>query len=140
MRLANILITVLLIGGFSMGFAGFFGSIASPSCLTSHNFTSMNYINQVANTTQSMYGIVNESQTQSFSSGNILSIAPVNLLFGAYNAGMLILQTPIFFYSMIYDLTSILGFPAWVAIMLYGIILIIVVFSIISFITGRAAD
>lgn len=136
MKIGTILITLLLIGGFVSGFAGFYGALASQYGMTSHNFTSMSRAEQIANDTSSMMGIVNSSQSDT-SAGNYITLAPTNLLFGAYHAAMLVFNTPMYFISIFSDLMSVIGLPNWVSPMIIGIIGIIVLFALIEFITGR---
>ena len=141
MNLTTIIITLLVIGGFVTGISSFYGAMAANYGLTtSKDFSTLNasssYFNQTQSMTDNMYGTVAESQNKSSGSG-ILSIAPLNLLYGAYDAFMLILQTPGYFIAIVRDLGTIAGIPAWVMTLATAIVLVIILGAIIGFITGR---
>jgi hypothetical protein len=143
MNLTTLVITLLVIAGFVTGISGFYGAMTTEyGMTTSKDFSTLNassdYFNRTQSMTNNMYGIVAASQNKSSGSG-ILSIAPLNLLYGAYDAFMLVLQTPGYFIAIISDIGSIAGIPAWVMTLATAIVLVIILGAIISFITGRSA-
>jgi len=139
MKLAEILITLLLIGGFVTGFAGFYGGLASQYSKSSTNFTTMVQSEQIAERINSTMQTMEQAEQEKGIISQVVAVvsAPLNLLYGAFNAGMLVLQTPTYFGNIINDLMVVSGIPFWVQTMVYGIITVIVLFAIIQFLTGR---
>jgi hypothetical protein len=139
MKIATILITLLLIGGFISGIGGFYtGLMASyPGADNSTPLSSatMNMTNRTQEAFSDMTGTLN--QNKSASSGSVTSDAPTNLITNAFVAGNMILKTPALFSALITDITGIAGVPTWVSVMIWGIISVIIVFAVIEFITGR---
>jgi hypothetical protein len=80
-----------------------------------------------------LMGAENEPST----TGTIVTFAPLNLIFNAYNAGMLVLKTPSIFQNIITTLADAWTIPGWVTVMLFAIIGLIVLGTVIYFITGR---
>lgn len=141
MKLATILITLLLIGGFVTGFGGFLGALAGEYGTSTEGFEALNtsagWYQELQNDTSSMYGTMNESQSQGFDTSSLDAWSPTNLVFGAYNAAMLVIQAPAYFMQIIYDLGSAVGVPGWFITMLYAIVSVTVIFALIGFLTGR---
>ena len=148
MRLATILITLLLIGGFTTGVVGFYGALLATYGIADNSPIS----SYTLNTTNQTYEMIsNQSTMMSSAQRNVSagtstsSEAPWNLIIGSYQAVMLILQTPTYLISISSDLMGAgnaygLGMPMWVSTMIGGIIFIIVLFALISFITGRETE
>ena len=141
MKLSTILITLLLIGGFVSGYSGFYGALMAQYGNTSTNFSSLDQSANVTSKISSGMGIMGAAQGDTIESTSYTgALAPLNLVFAAYNAGMLVLSTPNMFYNIIADLWGVMDMPLWVKTMLYGIIGVIVLFSIVEFITGRPTE
>lgn len=136
MKMFELLITLLVIGGFAAGLTGFYGALASEYGASYHNFSTIDQSASVYADVNSTLQIVNTSQSED-SANNVFTTAPGNYLLGAFKAGMMILKTPTYFYAIITDLMGIVGLPSWVGIMVIGIISIIIAALIIDFITGR---
>lgn len=141
MKLAPILITLLVIGGFVTGMTTFYGALIThySSDLNISSSMTMNTTNQTYEQVNSMMSKIT-AQNKTVESGSITADAPVNLLFATYDAIMLVLKTPTYFISIFSDLMSIGGIPYWVQTMIYGIITVIILFAIFEFISGRATE
>lgn len=142
MKLAPILITLLLIGGFITGINSFYGAMMTKYSMADGSPTStttLNITNQTYENVESMMGEVG-SQNRTVDIGVSILEGPANLIFGAYNAIMLMLKTPSFFLAIFSDLIGIPGIPWWVQTMVYGIVSVIILFAIIEFLTGRATE
>jgi hypothetical protein len=139
MKLATILITLLLIGGFVTGFAGFYGALATQYSKSSHNFTTIVQSEEIAERVNTSMQTMKEAEQNKTIVSEIVAVvsAPLNLLYGAFNVGMLILQTPIYFYNIVNDLMVATDAPFWLQTMLFGIIGVIVLFAVVEFLTGR---
>ena len=142
MKLSTILITLLLVAGFATGFAGFYGAMfteynQNASIVSS---STLNVTGQIYEKTESMYEEIEQSSNQTVNSGASVITGPMNLIYGAYNAGMLVLKTPTLFNAIISDVLTSAKVPLWAQTMIYAIISIIVLFAIIEFLTGRATE
>lgn len=139
MKLETIMLSLILIGGFTLGLAGWYGALLAQYGVADNSPLS----SQTLNITNQTYTKISESYDtmQSSSNNNTVSVGtntqvsgPVNLVFGAYAAALLVLDTPKFFQSIITDLLSVAGFPSWVWLVVMGSIFIIILFSVIRFI------
>jgi hypothetical protein len=138
MKLTTIIVTLLLIGGFTMGIGGFYGALIAGYGTSDNNPLSSATMNMTNRTFEKIQGMTGSlDQNQSTTGGTITSDAPTNLITNAFIVGSLILQTPELFSSLISDLTGISGVPTWVGTMVWGIISVIIIFAFIEFITGR---
>lgn len=143
MRLSQILIVLLLVGGFTTGIAGFYGGLATQYGKTSTNFSTMSQSEAIASDINASMQIMKAAEQNRTIVSQIVAVvsAPLNLLFGAYNAGMIIMRTPAYFSSILSDIIVAIpgtgGVGGWVWIMVYGILSVIVLAAIIQFITGR---
>jgi len=139
MKLATILITLLLIGGFVTGFAGFYGALATQYGMSSKNFTTMVQSEEIAERINTTMQTMETAEQEKGIVSQVIAVvsAPLNLLYGAFNSGMLVLQTPTYFGNILNDLMGLTNIPFWVQTMVYGIITVIVLFAIITFLTGR---
>ena len=141
MKLTMIVITLLLVMGFVSGYMGFFGALAGQyGTNIPENFASMNMSSSMASNIQT--DIANQQDkidTAQNESSNVLggATAPVNLISGAFSAGMMLLNAPNYFIAIVSDLTNAAGMPNWVGTMLIGIISISILGAIIYFITQR---
>lgn len=145
MKIGTLILTLLLVGGFVTGFAGFFGAMAvrygvadSPGYqdFDSLNMSSQYYID-VQNDIQSQYDTMNSAQNQSIDTTTTDAWGPGNLINGAYNAGWLVIKTPMYFIALIYDVGKAAMIPDWAMTMLIATVMCIVIFAVISFLTGR---
>lgn len=139
MKLATIIITLLLIGGFVTGMSTFYGALSTSYGMNSTNFSTMVRSEEIStNIETQMQTMKAAEQNQTIVTQVLTALsAPLNLAYGAFNAGMIVLQAPIYFDTMITDLMIATGAPIWVKTMAYGIISVIVLFAIIGFLTGR---
>lgn len=139
MRISEMLITVFVIAMFSTGFVAFYAAMLNANGIAAQNFSYVNNTSATVSSLNNIYNRINTSQSQSSGlSGGIVAFAPINLLFGAFDAIMMAFQVPIFFYSLITDLTAqITGFPLWIAGMLTNIIMVIFISALIYLIIGR---
>jgi len=130
---------VFVIAIFSTGFIGFYSAMLNANGLTAQGFSYANNTSATVNSLNNIYNTIETSQNQSTGlASGIVSFAPINLLFAAFNAVMTALQTPVFFYNLITDMTAqITGFPLWVSGMFVSIIMIIVISAVIYLIIGR---
>ena len=139
MRISALILIVLTFSMFSAGLIGYYSSLLNANGLTPKDFNGLNNTSSTISNLYIMYNIVNASQSNSGSSdGTMIGFAPWNLIVGAYNAGMMGIQLPVFFYNMARTMTSsVTGMPAYVFDILSAIILVIVIGAIIYFITGK---
>jgi len=139
MKLSAILITLLLIGGFVTGFASFYGGLSSQYSKSSKNFTTMVQSEEIYERINTSMQTMKQAEQNNTIVTQIVAVvsAPLNLLYGAFNAGMLVLQTPTYFGNILTDLMTLTNIPSWIQTMVYGIITVIVLFAIIEFVTGR---
>ena len=138
MRSTELLIIIFVIGMFFSGYAGFYSLLLSSNGLTPQTFTGNNTTSILTNL-QTMYNITEQGQNTSVSTSSGASYsAPPNLITAAYNVLMLTLQTPVFFYDLIVNMTSkMTGFPVWASSYLIAIIMVIALGAIIKSIIGR---
>jgi len=142
MKIITILITLLLVMGFVTGFMGFFGGLAIQYGTTiPEDFSAMNMTSTMAGNLNSdidsIQSKVDESQNKSSDSIFGGASAPLGLVSGAFDAGMMVLNAPGYFVAIINDLSTAAGLPNWVGTMLIGIVSIIIIGAIIQFITSR---
>src|SRR5487761_2175347 len=136
MKIVSLVIATLVIAMFTTGFFTFTAFVLNANGLTPANILSNNTENNISATQQTieeMYAQSVEMQNNTNTGQtNYISFAPWNLITGAYQMVMQSLNAPIFFISLIGDLTSdITGLPTWVSTDLVAIIGIIVVWEII---------
>ena len=119
----------------------FFGALAGQYNTTIPNdFSSMNMTSAMAtNVRTDISNQQNRIDSSQNTSSEILggATAPTNLITGAFSAGMLVLNAPGYFIAIINDLSNAAGMPDWVGTMLIGIVSIVILGSIIYFITQR---
>lgn len=122
---------------------GFYGAMMAKYSLPDNSPISSATLNATDSTYNRLGGMINRTETsmnRTVDSGGSLLDAPTNLAFGVYDSIMLILQVPSFFLGIISDMMSVWDIPVWVQTMAYGIITVVVLFAIFSFITGRETE
>lgn len=147
MKIGTLVLTLLLVGGFVTGFAGFFGSMAAKYNVADspgfHDFGSLNassqYYNDVQGTLNTQYDTMGNAQNNSIDITATDAGAAGNLFNGAYNAAWLVIKTPTYFIALIYDIGKAAMIPDWAMTMLIAAILCVVIFALIQFLTGRDA-
>ena len=138
MRLSEMLIIVFLIAIFATGFVGFYGAVMTSENLEYSNFSYANNTSSTLTTIEKMYNRTESAQGESGAGNGLISLAPINLLLGAYDAIMMTFQLPNLFTSMIADMTSqVFGFPTYVGYYLSAIIMIIFISALIYLIIGK---
>lgn len=139
MGLSHILITLLLCMAIGIGFTTFYGGLASNPAygLTSENFTSFYAIQNMTDKVSNISTTFQNASAANPTGGLYVLTAPVQFIIGAAQAGLLVMDVPNIFMSMINDLTTGLGIPTWIMSVVEVIILITVTFAIIYFIISK---
>lgn len=137
MRISTLLITIFLISGFVSGFIGFYGSMISANSLTPYDFTRSSNTTEQSLTLEMIYNISEASQNTTAVSGSATTEGPMNIITGGYNIIMQVLNMPVFFGSLITDMTSkVFGIPLWFQTILYAIISIVIIAAIVNALIG----
>ena len=135
--LSYLLIILIVISGFVVGYTSFYAALLESYSFTGTNTSSLRKTQEIFNKTEEMYETINASQSQNIEAGSFLLTAPINLLTGAYRAGILVLNIPNYFQAFIHDMGNMVGVPTWVTDMGMGIILVLIIAGIIMFVLGR---
>ena len=141
MKIAPLVISILLIGGFMLGLTGWYGSLMLNYSMPDSSPFGTDSQNAVSNTSQKIADMMGKmDQNKSVSGGNLQTDAPTNMINNVFDAGWLVLSLPNLFSSLITDMTSVWGVPTWVPGLITAIIGAIILFAIIAFVSGRETE
>lgn len=132
MGLKEILISVFVFSGLMIGSSMFYvaindeySTLGSPE--QGQNFAFFNYTSGMYNALAGTEEKIQEIKSQGLASDDVAGW----FLLGSLNAVKTLISLPIAMSAMITDLTIALMLPEWVSTMLFGIVLVIIIFGII---------
>ena len=137
MRLTEIMVILFLFVGFVSGFVGFYMALMDSYGASYTDLSSFNQTQRIYNKTYEMYSTFNQTKSEPPSPVDYILQVPAYLINGIYTAGMVAIEIPNLFSTIISDAVVMTGAPAWVGLIFWGIIAMIVMGSIIYFITGK---
>lgn len=138
MKLSDLIVALLAVSGFMMGFGVFYGSLATTYGTSWEDIAVLNQTTETFEVINKTYTEFESAQTNSTPSlvDAVLNV-PKNLWAAGSSAVLLSAQIPNFFGAVIYDTSKWLSIPDWATMIIYGVILVFVIAGIIKMMLAR---
>ena len=131
MRLSEMLIILLIVGAFMIGYSGFLTDLSSVYSLNDTGFSNINQTNQVLNITNNTVTTLVEGQIDVFDVAGALITLPASVMTAAARVGFMVLQIPSYFQNIVGYMVGVSGMPEWIETIIIGIISLMLIAGIL---------
>jgi len=138
-NIKTLLVTLLLISGVMIGFGTFYADVFSQYSVTSERFESLNRSIEIYSQVEEMYGKLPQNVTEvpTDPATYYLVYLPRSIVNSISNAVLLLTTFPTQFSMLIEGFVNAVGMPQWVISVIYGVILISIIFALIYIFLGK---